>query len=188
MHIIAGKHYKRQLKVPKGKGTRPTFSRLKQSLFNILQNEVEGAVFLDLFAGAGGMALEAISRGADQAVLVESDKLALAAIKENISLLNEEKSCKVIASDAFEALKMLSKKGVVFDIIFADPPYGENEKESLSLEVLKFVDASSLLKRGGHLFLEDAKRASRYDVILTTLELKSQREMGRAILKDFVKL
>lgn len=187
MHIIAGKHYKRNLKVPKGHKTRPTFSRLKQSLFNILQDEIVDATFLDLFAGAGGMGLEAISRGAKEVIMVENDKLAIATIKENIALLQEEESCKVIVSDVFEALKRFVKKGSSFDIIFADPPYGD-EESCLSLEVLKFVDQYPILKPGGHLFLEDSKRASKHNIELTTLTLKSKREMGPAFLKDYVKL
>src|ERR1700722_17104404 len=135
MHILAGKHYKRKLIVPKGVTLRPTFSRLKATLFNILQSEIEGAYFLDLFAGIGGMGVEALSRGAKGVTFVEKERKAMEEIKANCVLVKEEENVEMLLMDVFSALKWLEKKGEQFDIIFADPPYGTREK-SLSDEVL----------------------------------------------------
>lgn len=185
MHILAGKHYKRKLFVPKSVILRPTFSRLKTTLFDILQTEVKEALFLDLFAGAGGMGFEALSRGAKEVVFVEQDKKAARAIHENSAHLGEEKNCTILCTDVFEALKRLTKQGYLFDIIFADPPYGTVEN-SLSLEVLKFVDHNPLLKKGGSLLLEDAKEASTYDCEPKTLSLKSKRDISKATLCHYI--
>jgi 16S rRNA (guanine966-N2)-methyltransferase len=184
MKITGGKHKYRNLTVPKGLELRPTQSKLKESFFNICQGYIEGALFLDLFAGIGSMGCEALSRGAKQVVFVEKERRAVLAIKENIALLKEERNAVILSQDAFIALENLKKRGQSFDIIFADPPYGTLE-HSLSNQVLKFIDDSELLKRGGSLFLEDAEMASKTDFPLKTLRLKSERRMGSAFLREY---
>lgn len=185
MRINAGRHKGRTLVVPKGGNTRPTFTKLKQSLFNICSQRIEEASFLDLFAGVGGMGLEALSRGAASATFVEHDKNALTAIRANIETLSEQENSYVMGIDVMEALKRLVKAQKTYDIIFADPPYGTRE-HSLSDAVLTFIDAAPLLKRGGTLFLEDAMEAYDRRIVLHTLVLKSERRMGRALLREYI--
>jgi 16S rRNA (guanine966-N2)-methyltransferase len=187
MRINAGIHKGRRLVVPKGNTVRPTFTKLKQSLFNICNQSVQDASFLDLFAGAGGMGLEALSRGARFATFVEQERAAVAAIRENIATLKEEEHTHVLSIDVFTALERLNKMKKSYDIIFADPPYGTQEK-SLSDQVLKFIDAHDLLKKEGELFLEDAIEAYDETIPLTTLRLKSERKMGRALLRQYIKI
>ena len=135
MRIIAGTARSMPLKTIEGKDTRPTTDRIKETLFNILQMDVPGSVFLDLFAGSGGIGLEAVSRGAKKAVFVENSKKAAACIQENIRFTKFTSSCDLKCMDALSALRMLERR-YVFDIIFMDPPYN-NELERQVLEYLK---------------------------------------------------
>lgn len=185
MRINAGIHKGRVLVVPKGGVTRPTFTKLKQSLFNICSQSIVEATFLDLFAGAGGMGCEALSRGSSHVTFVERDKKALAAIHHNLEILKEEERSHIITCDVFEALQRLARAKRSFDIIFADPPYGTKEN-SLSNDVLKVIDTTSLLKKGGTLFLEDAIEACDLTIPLKHLVLKSERKMGRASLREYI--
>ena len=139
MRIIAGTARSMPLKTIEGKDTRPTTDRIKETLFNILQMDVPGAVFLDLFAGSGGIGLEAVSRGAKKAVFVENSKKAAACIQENIRFTKFTSSCDLKCMDALSALRMLERR-YVFDIIFMDPPYNKD----LERQVLEYLKDSSL--------------------------------------------
>ncbi|MDA8228873.1 MAG: 16S rRNA (guanine(966)-N(2))-methyltransferase RsmD [Desulfitobacterium hafniense] len=120
MRIIAGEMRGRRIRAVEGSGTRPTADKVKGAIFNVIQEKVEGARVLDLFAGTGSLALEAISRGANNAVLVEVNRLAQNVIQENISLISDAR-VKLFKIDAFSYLDKNSFE--VFDIIFLDPPY-----------------------------------------------------------------
>lgn len=122
MRIIAGSRRSLPLKAPKGMDTRPTQDRTKETLFNVIQNDVYGSRFLDLFAGSGGIGLEALSRGADRAVFVENAREAIGCIKENIRFTRFEDRTVLMECDVMTALKRLEGQEA-FDIIFMDPPY-----------------------------------------------------------------
>lgn len=140
MRIIAGIARSLPLKTAEGLDTRPTTDRIKETLFNMIQNDVPGCRFLDLYAGSGGIGLEAVSRGAEEAVFVENNKKAIACIEDNIRFTKFEKNTKVMKMDVLMALRALEGKGV-FDIIFMDPPYcQEHEKE-----VLMYLKDSSVI-------------------------------------------
>ncbi len=124
MRIISGVARGRGLVAPAGGKTRPTSDRLRGALFNILASRVEGARVLDLFAGTGALALEAMSRGASSAVLVDSDRRAIEAIRKNASaVLGDSAGTRIaiLQSDYRKAVGALS--GAPFDIAFFDPPY-----------------------------------------------------------------
>jgi 16S rRNA (guanine966-N2)-methyltransferase len=121
MRIIAGEARGRRLFAPAGDETRPTSDRVRESLFSILGGRVAGAHVLDLFAGSGAMALEAISRGAASAVLCDSDRFAADVIARNIALVKAESRARLIRSDWRAALERL--RGHRFSLIFIDPPY-----------------------------------------------------------------
>ena len=110
LRIIAGAYKGRLLKTPKGPSTRPTQGMLREAVFNICQNEIEGARFLDLFAGSGAMAFEALSRGASRIILVEENRNAIACIRENLSLLKAEERAALLPVKAARALQLLSKE------------------------------------------------------------------------------
>lgn len=141
MRIIAGSARRLPLKTVNGQDTRPTTDRIKETLFNMLQADVAGSYFLDLFAGSGQIGLEAVSRGAEYAVFVENQKKAAACIKDNIAFTKFDRMTKLYLSDVFSALRAMEGK-FRFDIIFMDPPYDRH----LERDVLQYLSASSLLK------------------------------------------
>lgn len=161
MRIIAGKAKGRVLTAPKAKGLRPTTDRLKESLFNILP--VEGRRFLDLFAGAGGVGLEAASRGAARVLLVESNRACARAIRTNIgrcgfinmpAVGGSAPEIEVIECPAERALRLLGHRGETFDIIFADPPYGEDAAGA----ALRLIRSLGLLSQGGLVVVQHSVR------------------------------
>lgn len=178
MYIISGKYKKRALVAPKSDLVRPTTSQLREAVFNICQLSIEGALFLDLFAGSGAMGLEALSRGAAHATFVESNRQALEVIKKNIHSLGVEKQTTVISLDVLKALEKFAQHTKSFDIIYVDPPYGK----SLSEPVLTFLDTHPLLNSDGTLFIEDAGLK---ELPLTSLRLQSKRSIGRARLLEY---
>lgn len=122
MRVISGRAKHMPLKTIEGDATRPTTDRIKETLFNMLQNEIYGCRFLDLFAGSGGIGIEALSRGAKEAVFVENNPKAAACIRSNLAFTHLEEGARVIGADVFAALTKLEAEAP-FDIIFMDPPY-----------------------------------------------------------------
>ena len=147
MRVIAGSARRISLATPKGDETRPTTDRIKETLFNIIQNDVIDCSFLDLFAGSGGIGIEALSRGAKRAVFVERSKDALACISQNIEKTHFSDRAAVIPYDFKRALGRLGTEGNIFDIIFADPPYraGYETKILAGLMDGKLIDENSLI-------------------------------------------
>lgn len=123
MRIIAGLAKGRKILSPVGMNTRPTLDRIKESIFNIIQNKVYGTIVLDMFSGTGSLGLEAASRGAKECHLVDKGKETFGFLKNNIENLGFENICKCYNVDSYEALNIFYQKGIVFDIIFIDPPY-----------------------------------------------------------------
>lgn len=128
MHIIAGQRRGAQLFAPKGMDTRPTQAKVKESLFNIIQMYVPDARVLDLFAGSGNLALEALSRGAACAVMVDVDREAATCIQRNVEKLRFAESARLLRCDWKQAVSQL-KAGAAepFDLVFLDPPYRMTE-------------------------------------------------------------
>lgn len=120
MRVIAGKARSMPLVCPKGEGTRPTTDRIKETLFNILQCDVPGSVFIDFFAGSGAVGIEALSRNAKHAYFVENNKEALECIKKNVNFTKLADNATIIARDVRDAIFEIHDKA---DIIFMDPPY-----------------------------------------------------------------
>lgn len=192
MHIIGGTYKHRKIIVPKGSSTRPTSSQLREALFNICQNYIEEARFLDLFAGSGAIGVEALSRGAVHATFIDNSKESIRCIKKNLEILKLEASGQIFFGDVFSIMEKLNKQGKQYDIIYADPPYGTwttnaEKKVSYSQKVVSLVDVGSLLVSGGSLFVEDARAPESSDE-LRSLKLVSSRAMGPAILQHYKKL
>lgn len=150
MRITGGIGRGRKLRVPAGDKVRPTSDKVKQALFNILGERVSGAVFLDLFAGAGGIGLDALSRGAAQVVFVDGSRESLVVIKQNIEALDLADSAQVIAAQAESFLKRPSGP---YDIIFLDPPY----KMELA-PLLGLIAQAGMLKPEGIVVAEHFKK------------------------------
>ena len=130
MRVIAGSRRSMPLKAPMGLDTRPTQDRTKETLFNVLQNNVPGCVFADLFAGSGGIGIEALSRGAKKAYFVENGRQAVACIKDNINFTRFKDESVVMECDVLLGLEKL-KSEKELDIIFMDPPYESGLEESV---------------------------------------------------------
>ncbi len=130
IRIIGGEAKGRKLKSPRGQEARPTLGRIRQVLFDLLGEKVMGAVFLDLFAGTGAVALEALSRGASRAFFVEKKGPMVNIIRENLEILGYQERARIIRGDAMKIPKRLENLGP-FHIIFADPPYTFREYERL---------------------------------------------------------
>lgn len=147
MRVIAGTAKRLQLKTVKGDNTRPTTDRIKETLFNMLQNDIEGCRFLDLFSGSGAIGIEALSRGAKEAVFVENNKEAINCIKENLIFTKLVNSGIVMSYDVMTAISMLEGRNAKFDIVFMDPPYNkEIEKEVLDrLKQSEIVDSDTMI-------------------------------------------
>lgn len=134
MRVIAGTARSLPLKTPEGPNTRPTTDRIKETLFNMLQWDVQGAVFVDLFSGSGAIGIEALSRGAGKAYFVENAPRALDCIQQNLTFTKLENRAIVIKQDACSALCGIRESAV--DIIFMDPPYRQDHEKNV-LEILK---------------------------------------------------
>lgn len=151
MRVIKGKAKGRRLKASKGLDIRPTSDKVKESVFNIIGDKIDGAVFLDLCAGIGNVGIEAASRGAKEIAFVESNQKAVKLIKENLLLCHLEEYSNVIFSDAVKFLKTAEGK---FDIIFFDPPY----RSGLLQDALAVFEKKEMLNPDGILIVEHLSR------------------------------
>ena len=172
MKIFSGTHKNRKLIVPKE--TRPTSGLLREALFNICQNYIEGASFLDLFAGSGAMGFEALSRGAKNVVFVDNNKEAIKNIKKNILEFGFENKTKVFCYDCIKAIKKIVEK---FDIIYIDPPYNKGYSEI----ILEDID---LLKKDGFLFLEESTKVKLEN--FKNLQFVGKKVFGSSTLWKFI--
>lgn len=123
MRIIGGQARGRTITAPPGDRTRPTQDYVRESLFNIIRWDVAQARVLDLFAGTGALSLEALSRGADSAVLVDMDRAACTAIRRNMETSRLGDRCRLLQRDYRAAMELLQREGRSFDVVFLDPPY-----------------------------------------------------------------
>jgi len=153
MRVVAGKWGGRTIHAPRGFSVRPTTDRVREAVFAILGDGVEGTVVLDLFAGTGAMAIESLSRGASGAVLVESSPAALGALRANLAALEAEGAV-CLPLDYREAVRRLSAKGRTFDLVFLDPPYGKG----LVGRAAGLLSRSGILAPGAVVVTERASR------------------------------
>lgn len=145
MRVIAGTARSLPLKTPEGMDTRPTQDRIKETLFNILQNDVPGSVFVDLFSGSGGIGIEALSRGARKAYFIDNSPKCHACIHENLVFTKLADKSIILKQDVVTALTSIYEKEV--DIIFMDPPYDNGHEESVLalLQNMKYVTDDTLI-------------------------------------------
>ena len=136
--------------------TRPTADRVKEAVFSSIDDRLYGSRFLDVFSGTGNIALEAVSRGAEEAVLLEKDADALKVIQDNVTACRQDARCTIIRGDSIASMNTLSRQGKQFDLIYVDPPY----QGGLYEEVLKNIAEKELLAQDGLILLECAKNTS----------------------------
>lgn len=154
MRIVGGEARGRALRAVPGSSTRPTADRVRQSVFDWLGQRCDGLAVLDLYAGTGALSLEALSRGAARAVLVERDRKACEVIQANVDALGYDARCSLLREDVARALPALAARGERFDLAFSDPPYASASAQ-LTLESLLL---HRLLLPGGRVVLERARR------------------------------
>jgi 16S rRNA (guanine966-N2)-methyltransferase len=163
MRIIGGKSGGRRLKVPKGYDVRPTPDLVKQAIFNSLGNRVPGATVLELFGGSGALSLEALSRGAIGALIVEKSDRTARMIRANFQSLElQPNQLELRLQDAYVALAQIAQSGRTFDLVFADPPYGEKNvgkrSESFAQKLLDDPNLPRVVSRSGSIVLGHSKR------------------------------
>jgi 16S rRNA (guanine966-N2)-methyltransferase len=145
VRVVSGSCKGRPLKAVPGNTTRPTTDKVKEALFNMIGPYFDGGIGLDLFAGSGGLGLEALSRGLEKVIFIDRESKAIQVIQENIKACKFEDQAEVYRNDAERALKALIKREICFDYIFLDPPYKKQQLVSL----MEKMDKQNLVKTEG---------------------------------------
>jgi len=177
MRIISGKARGTKLYTLEGENTRPTLDRVKESIFNIIQNEIDGANVLDLFAGSGAIGLECLSRGANYAVLCDKSKEAINIIKKNIEKTHMEDRVKLINTDFENCLEDLKKEQ--FDIIYLDPPYNT---DYIYIAIQKIIKLNIAKKESQIIIETDDEQRIENDIKNLDVEIVDKRKYGRATI------
>ena len=176
MRVIAGTAKRTNLTAPAGLNTRPTSDRAKENLFNIISAEVRGARFLDLFCGSGAIGIEALSRGAAQAVFVDNAPPALAAVRENLAKTRLFHVAEILEMSAENSIQKLAKSSRQFDIIYLDPPY---DSELLARTSGLLCDGGLLSADGMIIAETDSKPEGGIIPLFPGLTMTDTREYGR---------
>lgn len=178
MRIISGSRRGRKLIDFDGMAIRPTTDRVKESVFNLIQEFIANSNVLDLFGGSGALSLEALSRGAEHALIIDNDKKSLNVIEKNVALTGFEDQVEILFADATRFLSETNKK---FDIIFLDPPYNKG----FVLPVLKAISEKELLSDSGIAVLESDFRDDHGEI--SGLDILKQRKYGRTYVTIYKK-
>jgi 16S rRNA (guanine966-N2)-methyltransferase len=193
LRVIAGQYGSRRLQTLRGTALRPSSDRLRETLFNILGTAIEGAIFVDLFAGSGAVGIEAISRGARGAIFVENYPAGAVLIAQNLASLGIPTaagvargktfagSAAILRMDAMDALERLARAGAYVDFIYLDPPYSDTRAYE---EILAFLGESELLARSGWVIAEH-RRKNDLQLIAGHLERTRVLEQGDTALSFY---
>ncbi|WP_261810847.1 16S rRNA (guanine(966)-N(2))-methyltransferase RsmD [Levilactobacillus humaensis] len=155
MRIVAGEFGGRRLKAVPGMATRPTTDKVKEALFNIIGPYFDGGRSLDLFAGSGGLSIEGVSRGIDEAVLIDRQYAAIQTIRDNVEVTKAPEKFVIIKRDANRALKELATRGDQFNLVYFDPPYAQQK----IVEQMGTLRESNLLKPHARIVCETDQKA-----------------------------
>ena len=180
MRIVAGKYRSRKLKAVEGLSTRPTADRIKEAVYSSLGTYFGGAMMLDLFAGSGNIGLEALSRGMDKVVFVDSDSKAIAVIKENVACLKVENECEIWKMDYKNALAKCVDENLKFRLIYLDPPYDYNKLA----DILLWIEQYELLDYNGVVVVENRKE-DEYQSEYQKLQLYKEASYGITKIRYF---
>ncbi|WNS77059.1 16S rRNA (guanine(966)-N(2))-methyltransferase RsmD [Bacillus sp. DTU_2020_1000418_1_SI_GHA_SEK_038] len=150
MRVVSGNRKGKALKAVPGSSTRPTTDKVKEAMFNIIGPYFDGGIVLDLFAGSGGLGIEALSRGIEKAIFVDKDGKAIQTIRDNVNTCDFEDRVEIYRNEAERALKAVIKRELSFDIIFMDPPY----KKQQLLKLLEIINEANVLVEGGTIVCE----------------------------------
>jgi 16S rRNA (guanine966-N2)-methyltransferase len=150
MRVVSGNYKGRQLKAVPGVTTRPTTDKVKEAIFNMVGPYFDGGTALDLFAGSGGLGIEALSRGMDRCIFVDRESKAIQTIHKNLEACNAVEISEVYRNDAERAIKAIIKRELQFHLLFLDPPYKQQKLEAL----INTVSENDLLQPGGFIITE----------------------------------
>lgn len=150
MRVISGSARGRTLKAVPGMGTRPTTDKVKEAIFSMIGPYFDGGAVLDLFAGTGGLGIEALSRGMDKAVFIDKEFKSIETVRQNLKAAGFEAKAEVYKNDAERALKALAKREAAFDLVFLDPPYRLKNGDALMMQ----MDELQLLAPQAKIMLE----------------------------------
>lgn len=179
MRVIAGKYRGRALKGPKHEGVRPTADRIKEAMFNILGARIQGAAFLDLFAGTGGIGIEALSRGASSVVFADRNLSSVKLIHQNVKILHLDEKVRVLHLSFERAADLLAKENFQFDLIFLDPPF----EDGILIKAIEKILDWNLIRNEGIIIAEHPRK-----IILNIPELQGEtRNYGDICLTFFNK-
>lgn len=188
MRIISGKARGTKINTIDGETTRPTLDRVKESLFNIIQYQIMNTNVLDLFAGSGALGIEALSRGAISATFCDINSECIKIIAKNLEKTHLKESARLYNLDYKKCLNVLKDDGIVFDIVFIDPPY----KNDIAIEATKIIVNNNLLSKDGIIIVETdeisrderqiEKLMNNNSEKFKNLHIKSKRKYGRANL------
>lgn len=178
MRVITGSARGRRLREPAGDDIRPTTDMVKESVFNILQFDIEGRKFLDLFAGTGQIGIEALSRGAASAAFIDSSVDAVKLVRENLAVTGFSDRATVLRANALQFLRSCGK----FDVIYIDPPY----RTSLTEDALHLINQFDILRDNGIIVCENI-----YGTVLPELMppyyKQKERKYGKIVITVYVK-
>lgn len=159
--------------------TRPTLDRVKESLFNIIQNKIENSIVLDLFSGSGAIGIEFLSRNARQAYFCDISHQAINMINQNLAKTRLKEKSVVLNCDYLKALKQLKQKDIQFDIIYIDPPY----KKNIGTVATDFIITNNMLKNDGTVIIEtDEEEREINNLKQIDVDVKDIRKYGRVSL------
>lgn len=183
VQVIGGRWRGRRIRFPDGEGLRPTPSRLRETLFNWLAPTLREARVLDLFAGSGVLAIEALSRGAREAVLVDASPAACAQLDRELAALGSEDAgvnAVVVRTDALDFLAR--RDSIPFDLVFLDPPYHRN----LLAPAMQALEAHGLLAPGAMIYVE-SETVPAYDIVPANWRLHRRQESGQVCSSLYVR-
>ena len=179
MRVISGKARGTKLNSIDSLDTRPTLDRVKESLFNIINNRIADSVVLDLFAGSGAIGIEFLSRGSNKAYFCEKFKHAASIIKSNLEKTRFIDKSKIYVEDYQKCLNDLKKQNIKFDIVYIDPPY----KDDIAIKALENIISLDLLQKNGIIIIEtDEKERELKELEDLEVEVYDLRKYGRVCL------
>ena len=179
MRVISGKAKGTKLYSIESNATRPTLDRVKESLFNIIQDEIQDANILDLFSGSGAIGIEFLSRGASKAYLCDKSPEAIKMIRKNLEKTKLLEDAKLINKDYKKCLEDLKKENIEFDIVFIDPPY----EADLAIDASKRILKLGLLKKQGIIIIEtDQESREKSEMQNLGIDIYDCRKYGRVSL------
>lgn len=150
MRVISGSARGKKLRSPKDESVRPTLDRIKENIFNIIGFDIKESVVLDLFAGSGGLGIEALSRGASHCTFVDKDKSSITLVQANLKDTRLERNAEAYQMDAEKAIEKFYSKGKKFDYIFLDPPY----QQGVIQKILKQLQKCNIMQEEGIIIVE----------------------------------